>query len=219
MPRLLKPTLIASASLLFLSTAAFAAPKADLNQDNQIDRAEFIMAASSKFDATDTNFDGILTKDEMKAYRDVERSERRNREFTKLDTDQNGVISKAEFEARDADRDAKRAEMRLKRFDLDNDGVISDAEKDTAKTRFAERKSQRLSDGGPREKGRKGPGKREDRIKRDADGDGLITRLEFDTATEAMFDKLDANGDGVLTKGEGKQRRHKGRKGPKGSEQ
>ena len=39
----------------------------------------------------------------------------------------------------------------------------------------------------------------------------MISRAEYDAATDALFNRMDANGDGVLTEGEGRKRR--GRKG------
>ena len=41
----------------------------------------------------------------------------------------------------------------------------------------------------------------------DTNGDGSITRAEFDAALEARFAKMDANGDGVVTQDERKAAR------------
>jgi len=41
----------------------------------------------------------------------------------------------------------------------------------------------------------------------DADGDGAVTRKEFDTAHTGMFAKMDANGDGKITMEEKKAHR------------
>lgn len=203
MPARLKPTLLSMAILTVISGTALAAPKADVNKDGQITQAEFMAAAADKFDATDTNFDGVLTKDEMKARRESRRAERRERKFDRMDTDGNGVISKAEMAAAEDMRTTKRQARRLARLDTNGDSVISDTEKAAAKAKRAERRG-------------KGRMDRLKRVKRDADGDGLITRAEFDAATEAMFLRLDSNGDGVLTKGEGRKGKRKRRGGPDG---
>jgi len=131
MSRFTKTILSASAAFA-ITGVALAAPKADLNQDGQITRAEFQAEANAKFAAADTDFDGQLTKDEMKSLRVKRKAEREDKRFAKMD---------------------------------------------------------------------------------DANGDGVVSRAEYDASTEALFTRMDANGDGVLTKGEGKRR--KGRKGKK----
>jgi hypothetical protein len=51
----------------------------------------------------------------------------------------------------------------------------------------------------------------------DANGDGVITRAEYEASTLAMFERLDKNADGVLTKGEGRKGgKRGGKRGPKG---
>ena len=50
-------------------------------------------------------------------------------------------------------------------------------------------------------------GKKRPRL--DADGDGLISRAEYDAMGAKLFDRMDANDDGVLTKGEGRHGKRK----------
>ena len=205
MPRLNKLALLSVASVALLSTAALAAPKADLNGDKQIDQIEFITHAAQRFTDTDANADGMLSKDEIKAHRKARKSKMEDRRFDEVDSNKDGMISKAEKAAFKEQKSAKRAEMRLKRMDTDGDGVVSDAEKETMKAKRKAKKAEMMAE----RKARKAD--RPERIKPDADGDGFITRAEFDASSIAMFDRLDANNDGVLTKGEGKKRGKKGR--------
>lgn len=74
---LLKTALIGSGAALLIA----AGPKADLNQDGQVTKAEFTQAAQSKFFATDTNNDGLLTEAERKAHRQAMRENRKDKRF------------------------------------------------------------------------------------------------------------------------------------------
>jgi len=85
MSKFTKPLLLSAAAIFTISGVALAAPKADLNQDGQITRAEFQAEANAKFTAADTNFDGQLTKDEMKALRVKRKAEREDKRFAKMD--------------------------------------------------------------------------------------------------------------------------------------
>ena len=201
-----KPLLLSAAAIFALSGVAFAGPKADVNQDGQITRAEFQAEANAKFTAADTNFDGLLTKDEMKILRSKKQAEREEKRFTKMDVNGDGAITREEMNSIKAEREAKREARRLEKFDVNNDGLIDEAEKASAKAlRQSKREERRAARKGKRgERKTRGP-------KRDANGDGVISRAEFDASTEALFARMDANGDGVLTKGEGRKRR-KGKK-------
>ena len=176
MTKFLKPLFLSTAGLL-CAGIAIASPNADINNDGQITQAEFLAEANERFNATDTNFDGLLTKEEIKAARQTKKAERK----AKFDTDGDGEINEAEKAAAKALRKEKRAEYKAKK---------------------KERKG---------EKGKKRG------LRGDTNDDGVISRAEFDTATIALFERLDANADGVLTEGEGKKRRGKkgGKKGEK----
>ena len=61
---LLKTALIASGAALLIA----AGPKADLNQDGQVTKAEFTESAQSRFFAMDTDGNNFLSEDERKAH-------------------------------------------------------------------------------------------------------------------------------------------------------
>lgn len=210
MTKFLKPLLLSTAGLL-CAGIAIASPKADINNDGQITQAEFLAEADTRFNATDTNFDGLLTKEEIKAAREAKRAERK----AKIDTNGDGTISDAEKDAAKALRKEKKQARKLAKLDTNGDGTISDAEKDAAKALRDERRAERKAKKKERkaEKGEKGRKGEKRALRGDTNEDGVISRAEFDTATIALFERLDANADGVLTEGEGKKRR--GKKGGK----
>ena len=212
MSKFKKSTLFVAASILAVSGMALASPKADTDGDGQITRAEFQAASDATFAKADTDFDGNLTKDEMRALKELKKAEHAENKFDRQDLNGDGAVTKAEMEAARSEHKAKREAKRLEKFDTNNDGVVDDAEKATAKaTAKAKWQAKRESRG----YGSGNKGKGEKRGVRganpDANGDGLISKAEYDAASDALFTRLDANNDGVLTKGEGRKRR--GRKG------
>ena len=196
---LLKTALIASGAALLIA----AGPKADLNQDGEVTKAEFTQSAQSRFYATDTNSDGFLSKDERKAHKQAGREGRKDKRFEKLDTNGDGLLSRAEMDAprekREGHKDSRR-EKALEKFDTNLDGTLSEAEravmKAERKDKLAERKGKRRD-------------RRADRPKVDANDDGFVSMEEHMTVSEQLFTRMDANGDGVLTKGEGRKRKGK----------
>lgn len=200
---LLKTALIASGAALMIA----AGPKADLNQDGQVTKAEFTQAAQSKFFATDANNDGFLSQDERKAHREAARENRKDKRFEKLDANGDGLLSRDEMDAvgekREARKDARRQKV-MEKFDTNLDGKLSDAERTVMK---AEMKEKRVD----KKEARKD--KRAKRPKVDANGDGFVSMDEHMAVSEQLFARMDANGDGVLTKGEGRKR--KGKRGQK----
>lgn len=199
MPHFYKMTLIGSAALIFGAGVAMASPKADLNNDKKIDHVEFMIHAGERFTQTDTNNDGRLSKEEIKAHRQHRKEQRKAARFDKIDTNNDGMISKAETTAHSEMRKQSREARKLEFMDINGDGVVSDAEKSEMRAKREAMRAERQSKRGDHPA----------RIKPDADGDGFITRAEHDASTEAMFTRFDVNGDGVLTKGEGKRRKGK----------
>ena len=200
---LLKTALVASAAVVLMA----AGPKADLNQDGQVTKAEFTEAAKAHFLAADTNGDSFISEDERKAFRATKMEERKGKRFDALDTNGDGAISRDEMAAAGEKRQSRRGEMKaklLERYDTNLDGKLSDEERTVMK---AERKAEAGENG--RRGGKKG--KRGKRPNPDANGDGFISLDEHMAISEQLFTRLDANADGVLTKGEGRKR--KGRRG------
>ena len=195
MTRFIKPALLGTTAMLFTASLAFAAPKADTNNDGQITKAEFIAEANLKFINTDTNADGLLSEDERKAAKEAYRDKRAAKRFAKVDLNGDGVITEAEYNAKRQERTEKRANNRERRMErLTNSGSVTAERMRSNSDEF-----------------RRGRDHRASRIKRDTNDDGFITRAEFDAATEAMFERMDVNNDGVLTKGEGRKRKRKKR--------
>jgi len=210
---LLKTALIASTSVLLMA----AGPKADLNQDGQVTKAEFTQAAQAHFFAADANGDSFLSEEERKAFRATKLDEMKNKRFDKLDANGDGAISRDEMdvvgEKLKARKDAHKARI-LERFDTNLDGELSDAERTVMDAERAAKSGER----GAKKQGRRGGfkgkgGKRADRPNPDANGDGVISLDEHMAVSEQLFTRLDANADGVLTEGEGRKR--KGRRGGK----
>lgn len=189
---------------------AAAAPKADLDQNGEVSQAEFMAAATSRFAAIDTNADDVLTSEEMKAARKAKADAKASERFGALDANADGVVSKSEYDQKRADR----AEKRKARMDVNGDGVVDSADRDAAKAAREARKAERAerhAQSGERAgkpQGKRGAKKRGPN--HDSNGDGVITRAEYEASTLMMFERLDANSDGVLTQGEG--RRKKGKK-------
>ena len=199
---LIKTALIASGATLLIA----AGPKADLNQDGQVTKAEFTQSAESRFYAADADNDGFLTKDERKGHKEAMREDFKNQRFAKLDTNGDGLLSKDEMDARGDSRKARkkaRRNARLEKFDTNLDGELSEAERTVMKAERDEKRSEMKA----QRKDKKG--KRSKRPKVDANDDGLISFDEHMAVSEQLFTRMDANGDGVLTQGEGTRRRGK----------
>jgi len=210
---LIKTALLASGAALLIA----AGPKADLNQDGQVTKAEFTQSAESRFYAADADNDGFLTKDERKAHKKAMREDFKNQRFAKLDTNGDGLLSKDEMDARGDSRKARKEAHRqeqLEKFDTNLDGELNDAERTVMKAERDEKRSEMKAQRSEMKAQRKDKkAKRSKRPKIDANDDGLISFDEHMAVSEQLFTRMDADGDGVLTKGEGKKR--KGKRGNK----
>ncbi|MEP3276912.1 MAG: EF-hand domain-containing protein [Stappiaceae bacterium] len=118
-----------------------------------------------------------------------------DRMFSRFDTNNDGFIDQAEVDVMITNV--------MKRVDADSDGSVSEQEAQNAHKKM--RKHHAKKHGKHRDAKRRGKNRGNGWMKRaDTDGDGVITRLEFDIAgvkqRARMFAELDRNGDGVLTK-------------------
>ncbi|GAA0868699.1 hypothetical protein GCM10009116_06660 [Brevundimonas basaltis] len=84
--------------------------RADADGDQRLSRAEVVDTRIQRLTAADSDEDGSVTRDEMRAARQARRAERADARFDRLDADDDGAISKAEFDARRERRSEDRAE-------------------------------------------------------------------------------------------------------------
>lgn len=116
---------LAAASLAVLVGAAAPAPQAapqataqaapvarharmEARRTQPITQAEFIQARVSRLTALDTNHDGSVSADELRAGAQARRAQHATQRFERLDADKNGQISRAEFDAARPERAAHR---------------------------------------------------------------------------------------------------------------
>ncbi|HYD36905.1 MAG TPA: EF-hand domain-containing protein [Allosphingosinicella sp.] len=137
----------------------------------------------ARFARADTNRDGFVTRDEVRARAEARRAERRQRRaerreqrFEALDANHDGSISRAEFTDRPALRGGERGERRAIR---------------------GERRGQRF--------GRRGGGFMMVRFgarafaAMDLDRDGRVALAEAERAALERFDRIDADRDGTIS--------------------
>lgn len=135
----------------------------------------------------DANGDGNLTRAELTASLD--------KRFAELDKDGDGKVT---VEERKAVREARFAEH-FKKMDKDGNGQLSMAEMQAGReARKAERG--RGHHGAMHHGHHGGPGGRMGMM--DADKDGIVTKVEFQSRALAKFNTADANKDGTVTKAE-----------------
>ncbi|WP_173655786.1 EF-hand domain-containing protein [Sphingomonas turrisvirgatae] len=166
-------------------------------------KTDMLARADARFTALDTNKDGQLSAQERQAGMErarAARAERRGGErpergpgagrraggaermLARIDTNGDGLISRAENRAA--------AEARFDRMDADKDGRIE----------RGERRGKHM--------GMRGHGGRGGMMRMaDTNGDGAISRAEFDAASAKRFAKLDTNKDGKLDAADRPQRR------------
>lgn len=208
--------MLAAGTAIAMQSDAPAAPK------QPISKAEMLARADARFDRLDTNKDGQLSADERKAGAEAARAamaEKKGGELqdfmpgarrggggmgermlARVDTNGDGMISKAENRAA--------VEARFARMDADKDGTVEAGEgrKGMGKGKW-KRGAERRGPGGPG-----GPGGPAMAMKKaDTNGDGAISRAEFDAQSAERFAKLDTNRDGKIDAAEMQAQRDKAR--------
>lgn len=122
----------------------------------------------------------------------------------RADTNQDGQVTQAEFTAM--------TDARFNAIDTNGNGQIEAAERqavrEARKAKWAERRAARAARTGETAAVAKAPGemrgkmRASNRPKMDANGDGIVTREEFNAVAMARFARMDANGDGTFSQEE-----------------
>lgn len=142
-------------------------------------RSAVAARVEARFASADSNRDGFVTQDEVRARALSRRAERREQRFERLDSNNDGMISRAEFEAPRAVRGGDRGERRAMR---------------------AERRGQRFANRG----GRRAGGMMTARFgarafaAMDLNRDGRVALGEAQRAALQRFDRIDSNRDGTI---------------------
>lgn len=135
----------ASALTLAIASSAVQAAEQDgpsfgmLDRDGsgEISQSELEAMGQSRFDARDTNGDGVLDKSELVDAATKRTETRVDRMIKRLDTNADGMLSREEMEAR---RDPGRV---FARMDTDGSGGLSPAEFEEGKERMQKRMKER----------------------------------------------------------------------------
>jgi len=167
-------------SILFISTLicgstlAHADPKMDANGDDEISRIEYMSFKSNAFNKQDKNFDGKITKQEIRDARMERTRETAKKRFKDLDSNSDGNVTLAEMEEAKDTTYQKKAEKRkeasdkwFEDMDKDKNGNISRLEYNS----FLEKQM-----------------------------GNLVTKLA--TSSEKQFKRMDLNNDGIITESE-----------------
>ncbi|MEZ5996829.1 MAG: hypothetical protein R3C25_13870 [Hyphomonadaceae bacterium] len=162
--------------------------QADANSDGVLTRQEFDAGRDAMFASIDTDNNGVLSREEMRAHHGERGHGRRGRSGGRggqegmhmggADANNDGVITRDEFLARPI--------AMFERMDANHDGVISQDER-------------------PQRPERPGRGERREmreHMNPDANNDGSVSRAEFAAMGQRMFERLDANNDGRVTQEE-----------------
>ncbi|GGB50132.1 hypothetical protein GCM10011316_22790 [Roseibium aquae] len=175
----------------------------DVNADGSISSAEIEEASAANFAGADTDGNGSLSLDEMKAGFLEQSADARIRAFQRLDRDGDGTVTRAEYD-RVSDR-------MFARFERRGQGAMKPGQgPDEGKGQGQGLgQGQRMGEGRRAETGDRGnggsrfgdDGRRAGPMRMmvellDQNGDGRVTREEFDAVRGELFAAADANGSG-----------------------
>jgi hypothetical protein len=147
-------------------------------------RAAVAAQVQARFTRADSNRDGFVTQDEVRARAEArreQRGERRDQRFERLDSNHDGMISRAEFEAPRAVRGGDRGERRAMR---------------------GERRGQRFADRGGRRGGMMARFGARAFAAMDMNRDGRVALVEAQQIALRRFDRVDSNRDGTVSPNE-----------------
>lgn len=176
----------------------------DGNGDGKVDAAEFARFRQARYAETDTNKDGQVDLDEyVNEYagrhdRELDQArkgqvEQTHTRFRSVDKDVDGFISRAEFDAS--------GERGFVHIDTDSNGKVDAADTEPARPAQQNATAAQGSDKPPRRDVLKMPSthSRAGLLEiYDADGDGSVTRAEFERQRGEAFARTDANQDGRI---------------------
>ena len=216
--------LISGISLLALlyPAHAMAQPKIDANGDDEISRIEYMSFRSNAFNKEDKNFDGKLTKQEIRAARDERNREKAKTRFKGLDSNRDGGLTQDEFAEASGLNAKSRQEQRAASSDKWFDDMDADKNGNISRLEY-----NGFLDSQMKKFEKNAAAASEKQFKHmDLDGDGTITETEYvdkgrkpaskksdplqglyahETAKPKKRTRRDGNGDGDITKREDRE--------------
>ncbi|MBA4165136.1 MAG: hypothetical protein C0510_11010 [Erythrobacter sp.] len=169
----------------------------DADGDGVITLKEVTAHSTERFKRMDTDGNGVIDA--------ADHAERKAGHFARIDADGNGEVSKAEMEAAHEARRAERAERSEQRHDAMFAWLDTDKSGGVSESEFAAMQGMREGHGkmDGKMRGGHGEGRGMHMLKMaDSNGDGAVTRAEFDAAVAAHFAKMDKDGSGSLSREE-----------------
>lgn len=170
----------------------------DVNKDGVITQAEIEEVRAQDFAAADTDGNGEISLEEFKAAFMERSNDRMVRAFQFLDSDGDGTVTQAEVDAV--------ANRMFNRLDRDGNGVVERVRGNRGQGAEDGDRQQRADRGERGERGERG-GRRGGRGGQgamflslfDTDGNGQVTREDFDAKRAELFALADTNGSGSFT--------------------
>eukprot|EP00903_Cladosiphon_okamuranus_P001795 g1793.t1 len=170
----------------------------DVNKDGVITQAEIEEVRAQDFAAADTDGNGEISLEEFKAAFMERSNDRMVRAFQFLDSDGDGTVTQAEVDAV--------ANRMFNRLDRDGNGVVERVRGNRGQSAEEGDRQQQADRGERGERGERG-GRRGGRGGQgamflslfDTDGNGQVTREDFDAKRAELFALADTNGSGSFT--------------------